>query len=111
MRLSVKINDGAITQCLDEIRRRCEELTPVLNGIAAEEGEGGGFYYNYAAVQTSGIFALVRVRSHWRRTRWGKTSVRSHLRKMKIAARPFMLVQDSDWKKINKAAVRHLMEG
>ena len=84
------------------------------NSITVEAGKDSvliGTNVGYAAVHHFGFKGSVSIPAHSRKTKKGKASVKAHSRKLKIAARPFMLVQDSDWKKIDKAAVRHLTEG
>lgn len=74
----------------------------------------------YAAVHQFGINRKVNVRAHRVKVksrdirRGGKLSamgvgfVKAHDRLMKIPARPYLLVQDEDWKEIHRALARYI---
>ena len=76
----------------------------------------------YAAIHQFGFEGDVEVKSHIRKVKSrdirkgrkkiasGITVVRSHSRHMNIPARPFLMVQDEDWREIREAILEYLME-
>jgi len=69
-----------------------------------------GTNVKYAAVQHLGINKNVKVRQHWRTMTkaFGKSIdgrrvlVLAHQRHMKVPARPFLVIQDADWRVFRK---------
>jgi phage virion morphogenesis protein len=66
----------------------------------------------YAAVHQFGIDKAVTVPAHTRRARVGIESkavqVKQHKKHMKLPARPFLAVQDEDWKRIRTVLRNYL---
>jgi len=108
-------NDGGVT--LSESHR----LRNSINVQANKSSVAVGTNVAYAAVHQfgaeKGSFGVVTalVKEHIRNTKSGKPSkVRSHSRQAKlpwgdIPARPFLMVQDEDWKEIGEAIKDHLL--
>jgi phage virion morphogenesis protein len=86
-----------------------------------------GTKVKYAAIHHFGFDDAVIIKDHIRRVKsrdiWGKidgkrrklargvAAVTIHTRKMKIPARPYLMVQDEDWRVINEHIWKHIIPG